>query len=165
MSVSRDIVASYRDPAAVIRRRAAGPPREDRALAVLFVACLLIFVSQWPRLAREAYLAPEIPFDARFGAALFAWIFIVPLSLYALAALSHLAARAFGAQGRWFDARLALFWGLLAASPLWLLNGLVQGFIGPGLQQNIVGALALLAFVAIWLRGLWALEFPGTSPA
>ena len=86
-------------------------------------------------------------------------------TLYALAALSHLVARAAGARGTWYDARLALFWALLAASPLWLLNGLVAGFVGPGLQQDIVGGVALLAFLALWLRGLWALEFPGTSPA
>lgn len=161
MSVSRDIVASYRDPAPVLRRRAADGPREDRALAILMVACLLIFVSQWPRLAREAYFEPEIPFDARLGGTLLAWIFIVPLVLYLLGALSHMVLRIFGASGSWYDARLALFWALLAAAPLWLLNGLVAGFIGPGLQQSIVGAVGFFAFIALWFRGLWALEFKG----
>lgn len=162
MSVSRDIVASYRDPAPVLRRRTAGGPREDRALAILMAACLLIFVSQWPRLAREAYFDPGIPFEARLGAALLAWLFIVPLVLYLLGALSHRALRLLGARGSWYDARLALFWALLAAAPLWLLNGLVAGFIGPSLQLTLVGAVALAAFLWFWVRGLWALEFPGT---
>lgn len=163
MSLSLDILRSYRDPAPVLRRRAASGAREDRALAILMLACALIFVSQWPRLARQAHLEPGIALDARFGGALLAWVFIAPLIFYALAALSHLVLRPFGARGGWHAARLALFWALLAAVPVWLLNGLVAGFIGPGPAQSLVGLVALAAFLLIWFRGLWALEFAGRS--
>ena len=114
----------------VLRRKLAGGAREDRALATLFGACLLIFVAQWPGLSRAAHLEPEIPLDARLGGALMAWLFIAPLAAYVIAAVSHAVARLLGGRGSWFGARLALFWALLAASPLWLLNGLVAGLIG-----------------------------------
>ena len=156
MSVS-DILRSYRDPAAVLARRMQGG-REDRALVTLMLACALIFVAQWPRLSRAAFLDPSIELNARLAGALMGWIFLAPLLLYAVAALSHLAARLAGGRGSHFGARMALFWALLAASPLWLLHGLVAGFVGPGPQLALVGAVALAAFLAIWLIGLVAVE-------
>ncbi|SFP60809.1 YIP1 family protein [Tranquillimonas alkanivorans] len=158
MALTTDIVASYRDPAGVLRRRMGPDKREDRALVTLVVACGLIFVSQWPRLSREAYFEPSIGFDARFGGALLGWIFIAPLLFYGMAGLSHAVARLFGGRGSYYGARMALFWALLAASPLWLLNGLVAGLVGPGPALSAVGLVALAAFLGIWLVGLRAVE-------
>lgn len=157
MAVSRDILHSYRDPAAVLARRMRGG-REDRALVTLMLACALIFVAQWPRLSRAAFLDPSIELNARLAGALMGWIFLAPPLLYGVAALSHLAARLAGGRGSHFGARMALFWALLAASPLWLLHGLVAGFVGAGPQLALVGAVALAAFLAIWLIGLVAVE-------
>ena len=159
MSVSNDIARTYIRPAEVIRRRMGDEPREDRALAVLMSACLLIFVAQWPRLARDAHFDPSVALDARIGGALLAWVFIVPLALYGVAAVTHLAARVFGGRGTWFRARFALFWALLAASPLWLLHGLVAGLIGPGPGLSLVGLLALGAFLVFWGVGFAVAEW------
>ncbi|MDJ1008702.1 MAG: YIP1 family protein [Paracoccaceae bacterium] len=154
MSISNDIARMYLRPRQVVRARLAQGQREDRALAVLMGACGLIFVAQWPRLAREAHLDDTIGLQALMAGALMGWVFIMPLALYGLAALSHLVATAVGGQGTWFRARLALFWALLAASPLWLFHGLVAGFIGPGPALTFVGLLALGAFVVFWGIGL-----------
>ncbi len=154
MSVTRDIVRSWRRPREVMRRHLALGRREDRALIFLMVACIIIFVGQWPRLSREAFFDPSMPLDARLGGALFGWLFVAPLAFYVIAALSHMVARLFGGRGSWFGARLALFWSLLAASPLWLLVGLVAGFIGPGVELSVTGAIALLAFLVIWILSL-----------
>lgn len=150
MAVSTDIVQSWRNPRAVMRRLLSMGRREDRALAILMAGCGLIFVAQWPRLSREAYLDPSIPLDARIGGALFAWIFWAPILAYLIGALSHFIARSFGGKGSWYSARLALFWAILASSPAWLLHGLVAGFMGPGPAQMLVGAGLLLAFAVIW---------------
>lgn len=154
MSVSSDIAATYRAPSRVFRRKLAGGNREDRALATLMGACLLIFVSQWPLLARQAYEDPAVPLDARLGGALMGWLVIMPLLAYAIASASHAIALLFGGAGSWFGARLALFWALLAASPVWLLYGLVAGMIGPGPAQNISGFVAFAVFVVFWSIGL-----------
>jgi hypothetical protein len=152
MSVSRDIVATWRRPRAVMRRLLSQGRREDRALAFLIGACLLIFVAQWPRISREAYLSGDAgpPLEAQLAITFFAMLMIWPLLAYALAALSHLVARLLGGRGSHYAARLALFWALLASTPAWLLHGLVAGFIGPGPAERIVGAALLLAFLAIW---------------
>lgn len=149
MSVIQDILRSYRAPRAVFRARLGQGPREDRALAVLMGACLLVFAAQLPRLARVAHQTGE-DLNMMLGATMLAWIFIMPLALYAIGTLSHMLARLLGGQGSAFGARFALFWALLCATPLWLLWGLVAGFIGPSLQMTVTGAAALLAFLFLW---------------
>lgn len=157
MGVASDMARAYRHPKAVFAARMGATVREDRALAILMLACLLIFVAQWPRLQREA-MQTEQAFQVLIGGALFAWLFVMPLVAYALGALSHAVARLFGGKGDGFSARFALFWALLVASPLWLLWGLTAGFIGPGVQMSLVGALALAAFLGHWAINLWVAE-------
>lgn len=159
MSVLRDIAEAYRRPGPVFRRRLGDVPREDRALAILMAACLMVFVAQWPRLQRLAIETGEA-FEPLVGGALFAWLFVMPLVAYALGTLTHVLARALGGHGSAYAARFALFWALLVASPLWLLSGLVAGFIGEGPQLALVGAVALGAFLVHWSLNLWAAERP-----
>lgn len=154
MSLVAEIARSWRNPRAVMRRQLERGVREDRALAYLILACFIIFVAQWPRLSREAHLDPSVPLDARLGGALFGLMFILPLLAYGLAALSHLVARIIGGRGGHFGARLALFWALLASWPLWLFDGLVTGFIGPGPASTASGSLLAVAFLGMWLLSL-----------
>jgi len=157
VSVVLDIARAYRAPVAVFRRRLGDVAREDRALITLMLACGLIFVSRWPGLQRQAIETGE-DFQMLAGATLFAWLFVMPLVAYALATLTHLVARVLGGRGTGFGARLALFWALLVASPLWLLWGLTQGFLGRGPQEALVGAVALAAFLVHWSLNLWTAE-------
>lgn len=160
MAVTTDIARTWRGPRQVMRELLARGPREDRSLAFLYVACLLIFVAQWPRLSRIAG-----GYEATPGAEprtmtelltyeLFAWLLIWPLLLYAVAAVSHLVARLFGGKGDHARARTALFWSLLASTPVLLLHGLMAGFAGPGPQTTLVGVVWLLGFGWIWLQSL-----------
>lgn len=162
MAVTTDIVASYRRPAQVMRRLLSHGTREDRALAMLMAGCVLAFLSQLPRLAREAHLSGE-ELNPMLGGALFAWLFIAPLMFYLIAALSHLVAKLFKGQGDWFGARLALFWAFLAASPLMLLNGLTAGFVGQGPALTLVGFVWFMAFLWIWLSSLKTAETGGAE--
>lgn len=160
MAVTTDILRAWTSPRGLIREKLAAGLREDRALATCMGACALVFVAQWPRLARDAHLDPSVPLDARMGGTLMAAIFLLPLFLYLLAAASHLLARAFGGRGNWFRARLALFWALLAATPAMLLHGLVAGFMGPGTAALIVGGLVAAGFLYLWISMLAEAERP-----
>ena len=153
MSVTRDIAATYRSPGAVMRRLLAMGQREDRALAILMAGCVVMFIAQWPQLARKAYLTDQ-ELNPLLGGALLAWAFIAPLILYAIALISHWIARILGGNGTGFGARMALFWALLAASPLVLLHGLVAGFIGPGPALTAIGVMWVVAFMVFWALGL-----------
>ncbi|MGL5363383.1 MAG: YIP1 family protein [Bosea sp. (in: a-proteobacteria)] len=146
-----DILGTWRRPRDILRAKLANGTRDDRALATLLGACGLIFIAQWPALSRAAALDPSVPLEARISGALLATVFILPPALYLVAAVSHLIARALGGKGSHFGARLALFWALLCTAPLMLLNGLVVGFLGQGLQATSVGLAVLAAFLWLWL--------------
>lgn len=160
MSATGDILQTYRNPRAVIRRHLERGVNEGRVFIFLFGACLLVFIAQWPRLSREAYLDASVPLDARLGAALLGWLFIAPLFFYAMASVSYFIARIIGGQGTSYGARLALFWSLLVVTPLWLLQGLVAGFIGEGPQLTVVGVLLLGAFGWVWINALIETQSP-----
>ncbi|MBT6542661.1 MAG: YIP1 family protein, partial [Rhodobacteraceae bacterium] len=59
MGVVSDIVATYRQPRRVMRRLLSMGKREDRALAFVMAGCTVVFMSQWPVLARQAHLEKQ----------------------------------------------------------------------------------------------------------
>lgn len=154
MSVTADILRSYRAPREVLRRLRLGSRREGRILVYLVLACGLIFVGQWPRLAREAHLDAATPLEALMAGALFAWVFVAPLIFYAagavLTVMMKLVAR--GVDG--FDVRLGLFWALLVTSPLVLLHGLGMGLIGAGPAVSLTFVMVAAVFVMVLVAGL-----------
>lgn len=160
MAVTTDMMRTWRRPRAVMRDLLAHGAREDRALAYLLAACVVIFIAQWPRLSRMAAgfdLAPgtQVPELSQLIAyEMLGWLMVWPLLFYGIAALSHLVAKMLGGQGTWYSARLALFWSLLATTPAALLYGLTAGLIGPGTQAQVVGAVWIIAFVVIWIQTL-----------
>ena len=153
MAVTDEIMRSWRSPAAAMRRQLPHMT-EGRALTYLLIASVMIIIAQAPRLSRAAHLNPDVPFEPQFLAAALGILAVLPAFAYALAAVSHLVSKAMGGQGTWLGARLALFWTLLAVSPLFLLHGLVAGFIGPGAQLTFVGAIVVAGFLIHWLLSL-----------
>lgn len=157
MSVTTDILATYRGPGRVVRRLLGMGQREDRALAILMASCVVLFIAQLPRLSREAHLEGR-DLNELMAGSLMALILIAPLLMYVIAAASHVVAKVVGGKGDWFGARLALFWALLASSPLVLLHGLVAGFIGPSPALQLVGGLWFAVFLWFWIAGLFQAE-------
>lgn len=154
MALTTDIAATYRRPGTVARAKIA-TRREELALIYLMIGCGLVFVGQWPRLQRQAFLSGD-ELQPLIGASLFAWIFMVPVLLYLLAWVIGAVARAVRRPVGGFGSRMALFWALVAASPLWLLNGLTAGLVGPGPALDLVGLAAVGVFLWFWVAGLRA---------
>lgn len=153
MSVTQDILQSWRRPRVVIRRHLARGGSEPWAFSLLAGFVVLSTVAQAPGLARAAYLQPEVPMVQRLVAMALAGMAMIPV-WYLMAALSHLVARAFGGRGGFYGARLALFWALLSAVPAVLLQGLVAGLIGPGVQLNVVYVATGAGFLWLWFSML-----------
>ena len=154
MTITADILRSWRDPRGVIRKKLAGGVREDRALATIMGAGVLLFVAQWPILSRAAFLDPATPLEARLGGALMACLFVLPLLGYTVAQISHLVMRLFGGKGSSFGARMALFWALLAVAPAMLIQGLFAGFLGQTTAVIAVQLAVLAAFLWMWVSML-----------
>jgi hypothetical protein len=157
MAVTTDIVASWRNPRAAIRRHLARGQSEPFAFSLLLVFLILAFIGQWPQASREAFLAQEPSVALRLLPRALAVLATIPL-WYGLAAVSRLAARAVGGKGSWYAARLALFWALATLSPLMLLQGLVAGMIGPGAELWLVSAFVGAGFLWLWLSMLHEVE-------
>ncbi|MGO4854894.1 YIP1 family protein [Phaeovulum sp. W22_SRMD_FR3] len=153
MAVSDDILASYRGPRRVLARILAAPRREDRPLGYLIAALIVGFIALWPGMARDAHFAPEVPLGQRMLGAALGMLVLVPV-FYLLAGASAYVAKLIWGRLDFYGARVALFWALLAASPLMLLQGLVSGFIGGGPQLTLTGALVFCVFAWFWISGL-----------
>ena len=154
MALVPDILRTWRRPRAVMAEKIASRS-EPLALVYLVLACALVFIGQWPRLAREAHLAGG-DVQPLIGGALLGWLFVMPLVLYLLAGAVHLGSRLLRRPVTGFTARMAIFWGLLAAVPAWLLDGLTAGFVGAGPARSLVGVVALGAFLLFVGAGLSA---------
>lgn len=156
MSITTDIVESWRRPRVVVRRHLARGRSEPFAFSLLAAFLLLAFIAQWPAASRAAFedSTPVAPRLLAIGLALLATI---PL-WYGLAAFTRMVARIFGGRGTWYGARIALFWSLVAVTPLMLLQGMVAGMIGPSPGLTAVGVLAGVAFVVFWALALIEVE-------
>jgi hypothetical protein len=157
MTVSTDMLATWRAPRVVLRRHLARGVSEPFAFTLLLVFLILAFIGQWPAAARDAYLAGEPSAAPRILARALAVLATIPI-WYALAGLSRIVARALGGQGSWYAARIALFWALATVSPLMLLQGMVGGMIGAGPALGLVSAAAGVAFLWLWLTLLHEAE-------
>lgn len=157
MTVTSDILQSWRAPRKVMVRHLQRHPTEGFALSLLVTFLLLAFVAQWPAMSRAAFLEPEAPLTQRMTAAGLALLASIPV-WYALAGLSHLVAQQFGGKGGYLQARVALFWALLSVAPVMLLQGMIRGFLGPGAVTTGAGVLVLCGFLYLWLNMLFAAE-------
>jgi len=154
MPVSRDIGQMYRRPRAVVRGLFDMGPREDRAIAWLMIGCFLVFLSRLPALQRNA-ISGGSNFQQDAIYAFFALMMIAPLLFYAIAGVLFLVTKAIRPAATSYGARLAVFWGWLASTPLALFYGLLVGFNGldhPG--TIMIGALWLVVLLWFWISGL-----------
>ncbi|MGR3650635.1 MAG: YIP1 family protein [Roseovarius sp.] len=159
MSVTADMLRGYVAPRVVMRKQLAAPA-EDRALIYLLLACGLFFVARLPALSRQDHMMTDSPgFAALASGSFLGAVIFAPLVFYAIAALSHLVARALGGTGSWVGARLALFWSLLMVAPLVLLRGLTEAMTGPGAALSITGFAVGIAFLWLWMANLREAEF------
>ena len=157
MTVTTDLVVTWKAPRAALRRHLARGQSDPFAFTLLLVFLILAFVAQWPAAAREAYLADEPSAAPRILARAYGIMVLIPLA-YLVAALSRLVAKLLGGRGTWYGARIALFWALACVGPLMLLQGLVAGMVGAGPGLWLVNAAVGLGFLWLWLTMLHEAE-------
>lgn len=154
MALTQDIIATYKGPQRVVARFLAQGRNEVRALLFVLIAGVLMFISVTPYQAREAQLDPDIPMEARLYWSAFFYILILPILIYIFALIVWGVARIARRQITGYEIRFTLIWALLATTPLMLLMGLTAGFMGPGLQLQVLGLIWLLVFGWFWVSGL-----------
>jgi len=151
MTTFSTVLYSLRSPNLAFRRVLSTRVEEPRAFAWLVSACLLFFLARLPLLSREAHLNPEMPqLESIIGGVLIGSLFIAPLVLYSIAALSCLFLRVKFKMLNWMDSRVAFFWSLLAVTPLVLLRGILGGFLESNLILNLASILIFFYFLYVW---------------
>lgn len=144
------VIRTWRNPRRVMHAQSS--LSEGGLMAVLFMAMALAFLAQLPVRRRAAILDPAISFEMwSFGSLV--GVVIAALMAYALAGLVALI---LGRRISGHASRVALFWSALAVSPVMLLTGLAEGFLGPapailGLRIGIFAA-----FIWFWFSGIRA---------
>jgi hypothetical protein len=154
MALTQDIMATYKGPGRVVSRFLAQGRNEVRGLLFLLIAGVLMFVASTPYQAREAQLNPDVPLAARIYWSAFLYVFMMPIFVYLFALMIWGLARVARRQVTGFEIRFTLIWALLASTPIVLLMGLTAGFIGTGLQLQIVGYIWIAVFGWFWAAGL-----------
>lgn len=123
MSLIGDIATAYRDPVAVAAGQEAQGVTEPQTLFYGMLFGFLSFLAQLPTLAVLADRAGP-PLPALAAANFVAFVLFLPLMLYLLAGVAHAILAQFGGTATWAQARRALFWSALVATPLILVSGL-----------------------------------------
>lgn len=161
MALTQDIFATYKGPKRVFARFLAQGRNEVRALLFVLIAGVLMFVAVAPYQAREAQLDAEVPLEARLYWSAFFYILILPIFIYMFALIISGLARIARRQITGYEIRFTLIWAILATTPIMLLMGLTAGFIGPGIQLQLLGIIWLGVFGWFWVSGL--LSADGTN--
>ena len=85
MSLTQNILRSYRDPAGVVRGLAQGDLREPQVMFFALAGLRPDFRGAMARpVAGGASIDPSVTFEQRMGGAMFGIMFLLPLILYGL---------------------------------------------------------------------------------
>tara|TARA_B100002051_G_scaffold252164_1_gene265057 strand:+ start:158 stop:634 length:477 start_codon:yes stop_codon:yes gene_type:complete len=152
MSVVINISKTYYKPNQTYTKLFAAGASEKENLAYLVGGCVISFVAQWPAQSRQAFINQQ-PVDELMGAILLSNLFLLPLIFYLVSSIIFIISKIFKSNILGVELRLIIFWSYLAATPILLLVGLVEGFFGKNYQYYTVAGLWLSVFLAFVYSG------------
>lgn len=156
VSILTDIKLAYYKPRNVMKRQISTGIREEQTLFFAILFGLLSFLSLLPAIAKHAYLTNE-SLSALAAAQFISSVFMMPLLMYGIAAISHLVLKYFGGQGNYIGARRALFWAALVTTPAILISSIVETYIGE--LSLSLSVITTGIFIWQWVSNLKELEF------
>lgn len=130
--------------------------REEQTLFFAILFGLLSYLSLLPALAKHAFLTNE-SLSALAAAQFISSVFMMPLLMYGIAAVSHLILKYFGGQGDYIGARRALFWAALVTTPAILLTSIAEAYFSE--ISTILSVITTMIFIWQWFSNLKELEF------
>ena len=152
MSVVINISKTYYKPIQTYSKLFASGASEKENLAYLVGGCFISFIAEWPAQARLAFTNQQ-PVDELMGAILLSNLFLLPLIFYLISMFVYFFAKISRSDILGIEVRLIIFWAYLAATPILLLVGLVEGFLGKNFQYFIISGVWLSVFLAFIYSG------------
>jgi hypothetical protein len=156
VSVLSDIKLAHYKPRQVMKRHLDNGIREEQTLFFAILFGLLSYLSLLPALAKHAFLTNE-SLSALAAAQFISSVFMMPLLMYGIAAVSHLILKYFGGQGDYIGARRALFWAALVTTPAILLTSIAEVYFSE--ISAILSVITTMIFIWQWFSNLKELEF------
>ena len=151
MPILSIIIGFYLRPRRIAQDLVWISPSEGRMLVFLVVGCLTFYLSSLARqpFAGTAALA-NVSRPAMVAANLYSFFALVPLLLYAIAAVSRICLWALGLKVTWSQARLGLFAAFLALTPAELLQTALYGIAPDGMIAHLFSWAELALFLIFW---------------
>ena len=155
MAVASDVVRAYASPRRTARLMLSKVNSESRALALVMIGCTFLFIAQFPELILQGRTNTGQPTLAAMAAGrVIGTLLFAPLMFYFLAGATGALMRLLGRQISWLHSRVSLFWAVLAASPLVLIEAVAGGLQLNDLVQQTVSVVTIILFAAFWVSGL-----------
>jgi hypothetical protein len=148
-------LAAWGDLRGAMRAELDERPPDGRLLGYLMVALLIVWVSAIPLRLKDAVGDP----DASIGMGFVATVFMAPLLFYAIAVLLKWCAPAFGGSAGFYEHRLALFWGLLVATPVQVVANVATNLFG---SHGVI--MAFQTVLLVYVLGTCVAETNGAKP-
>ena len=121
----------------------------------MLVGCILLFCSQLPDLVvLSRNQGNQLPLAGMAAARLIGTLILAPLLFYAIAGFSGLVLRSTGYSVDWRQARVSLFWAILAVSPAALIIELVRGLTGDTGILQLAPWIIMIMFFVFWASGI-----------
>lgn len=153
----------WRDPRGTMASQIDEGLDESRALFHLMLACGLLCLASMPGAVRASRaIEADDPLSGAVAAYLFAYLFVLPLVAYGVAALLRLVAQRFGGTGSYLAMRSALFWTLLAGAPIALGLALLRVFAEAAPGAGLLPMVTLLGYAGL---GIWIWLLAGAIAA
>lgn len=151
MSLVGEITTSYRQPLAALSQQVARGVTDAQTLFYAMLFGFLNFLAGLPALSLQA--GPERPLFALTAANLVVTLFVVPLVLFAFAAVCAAVVSWRGGTIEWVLCRRIVAWAALVAAPLVLLGGVLEPVL-PGTVTLLVQLIIAFVFLRQLIVGL-----------
>ena len=122
--------------------------KESQLLPLIYFTCFILLLSQ---LIQVTSKVQEAPYLSVITAVVVSYLFFLPIFMYVLSFILHLALKFFGAMSSSFQTRLALFWSLSLSTIIILFASIIKVFTSGSIELALV-ILSELFVVYIFSR-------------
>ena len=142
------ILSAFSDLDASIDRQIELRDKESQLLPLLYFTCLMLLLSQLIEVTSQVQ---KDPYLSVITAVVVSYLFFLPIFMYVLSFILHLALKIFGAMSSSFQTRLALFWSLSLSTIIILFASIIKVFTSGSIELALV-ILSELFVVYIFSR-------------
>ena len=142
------IISAFSDLDASINQQFELRDKESQLLPLLYFTCLMLLLSQLIEVTSQVQ---EDPYLSVITAVVVSYLFFLPIFMYVLSFILHLALKIFGAMSSSFQTRLALFWSLSLSTMIILIASVIKVFTSGSIELALV-VLSELFVVYIFSR-------------